>query len=123
MNEAQLKQEDARFQGVSFTDAGGTKEIAGYNCKKATGKLKDGSTFTVYYAPNLIPENTDYSERFAGLKGLPLEFTMTTKKDMKMTMTATKVSIAPQPAAMFNTPNSGYRLLTYDELQSMRNQK
>lgn len=123
MNEAQLKEEDARFQGVTFSDAGGIKEIAGYNCKKAMGKLKDGSEFTVYYAPDLVPENKDYSDRFTGLKGLPLEFTMTTRNDMKMTMTATKVTIAPQPGAKFNTPDSGYRLLTYNELQNMRNQR
>lgn len=121
MNESQLKKEDAKYQGIVFSDAGETKKIAGYDCKKALGKLQDGSSFIVYYTPDLMPENQDYSERFKGLKGLPLEFIMTTHSGVKMTMTATKVTVAPQPSALFATPTSGYRLLTYDELQSMRN--
>lgn len=123
MNATQLQEEDKRFEGVTFTDGTETEQIAGYNCKEAIGKLADGSTFTVYYTPDLIPENKDYSDRFKGLKGLPLKFIMTTRSDMTMTMTATKVTITPQPSALFATPTSGYRLLTYEELQNMRKKR
>lgn len=124
MNEAQLRQEDKRFEGIIFTEVPGeTEKIAGYTCKKAVGKLQDGSSFIVFYTPDLVPENDDYSERFKGLKGLPLKFITTSSKNMKMTMTATKVTIAPQASALFATPTSGYRLLTYDELQSMRSKR
>jgi hypothetical protein len=120
MNESQLKEEGKRFEGITFRDGGETMKIAGYDCRMAVGELADGSTFTVYYAPGLLPENKDYSERFKGLKGVPLKFIMTTRNHMKMTMTATRVTIAPQARALFVTPTSGYRLLTYEELQSMR---
>lgn len=121
MNAADLAKEGDRYQGMTFADVPGTKTIAGYACRKAIGKLKDGSTFTVYYDPDLIPANLNYSERFQGLKGLPLYFETTTHSGVKMTMTAVKVNITQQLSSIFDTPQSGYRELTYAELQSMRN--
>jgi len=120
MNEADLAKESARYDGVTFTDEGSEKKIAGYNCRKAMGKLKDGSTFTVYYTPDLIPEDMEYNARFKGLKGLPLAFEMTTSHHLKMTMTASNVVIGPQPSVKFRTPVSGYREITYNELENLR---
>ena len=31
-----------------------------YKCQKAIGKLKDGTTFTVWYTTDLVPENKDF---------------------------------------------------------------
>lgn len=120
LNAQQLAQESASSQAEQFTDAGAGGEIAGYSCRKAVGKLKDGTTFTVFYTPAIIPENTAYNKRFAGLGGTPLKFETTTARGIKMTMTATHVSLAPQPSAKFDTPTSGYREMTYQELQDLR---
>lgn len=120
MNADDWAKETARYRGITFSDASGSMEIAGYKCRQATGKLKDGSNFTVYYTPQLVPENTTYSERFEGLKGLPLYFEATTPKGIKMTMTATNVNIAQQPSSKFDTPSSGYREISYSELQNLR---
>lgn len=120
MNAEDWAKETARYRGITFTDASGSMTVAGYKCRQATGKLKDGSTFTVYYTPQLIPENTTYSERFEGLNGLPLYFEATTPRGIKMTMTATSVNISQQPASKFDTPSSGYREISYAELQNLR---
>jgi len=120
LNPQQLAEESASTQAEQFTDAGEGGEIAGYACRQAIGKLKDGSTFTVFYTPSIMPENTAYNKRFAGLKGMPLKFEMTTSRGIKMTMTATHVSLAPQPSAKFDAPTSGYREMTYQELQDLR---
>lgn len=117
---AQLAQESARFRGMRFKDGTGTRKIAGYNCKEATGTLPDGSTFKLYYTPDLLPEDNDYNARFAGLKGLPLAFETTTRSHVKMTMTAISVNLAPQPRANFETPTGGYREISYKELQELR---
>jgi len=45
---------------VAFTYANDEKTILGYKCKKAIGKLPSGATFTVWYTPDLIPENKEY---------------------------------------------------------------
>lgn len=120
MNADDWAKETARYQGITFSNASGSMEIAGYKCQQATGKLKDGSTFTVYYTPQLIPENTTYSERFEGLKGLPLYFEATTPGGIKTIMTATSVNISQQPPSKFDVPSSGYREISYAELQNLR---
>lgn len=123
MNAGDWAKETAHYRGVTFTDAAGSREIAGYKCRQATGKLKDGSSFTVYYTSQLIPENTTYSERFEGLKGLPLYFETTTPRGIKMTMTATNINISQQPSSKFDAPSSGYREITYTELENLRKSK
>ncbi|MGH2643686.1 MAG: hypothetical protein ACRDE2_07055, partial [Chitinophagaceae bacterium] len=75
---------------------------------------------TVYYAPDLIPGNATYSERFEGLKGLPLYFETTTPQGIKMAMTATSINIAQQPSSKFDIPTSGYREISYAELENLR---
>lgn len=122
MNADDLKMESAKYQGLTFKDTGGSKEIAGHSCREALGTMADGKTFRVYYAPDLVPENASFSPQFRGLKGLPLQFEITTSSQVKLVMTATSVQIGPQPAAQFDIPKSGYRLLTYTELQRMRAQ-
>lgn len=123
MNADDWAKETARYNGLFFTPASGSTEIAGYKCQKAIGKMKDGNTFTVYYAPQLVPENTTYSERFEGLKGLPLSFETNTPQGIKMTMTAVSVNISQQPSSKFDTPSGGYREITYSELESLRKNK
>lgn len=120
LNAQQFAEESASTQAEQFSDAGAGGEIAGYACKKAIGKLKDGGTFTVFYTPAIIPENTGYNKRFAGLGGTPLKFEATTANGVKMTMTAIRVSLAPQPSAKFDIPTSGYREMSYEELQQLR---
>lgn len=118
----ELARESGRFEGVRFLDGDGARKIAGYVCKEATGQLKDGTSFTLYYTPDLVTEDQDYNDRFRGLKGLPLEFETTTRHHVKMTMTATQISLAPQPRAVFAIPTSGYREISYDELEQLRAQ-
>lgn len=122
-NADELAKESSHYKDIRFTDLGKTRLIAGYNCKEATATLQDGSTFTIFYTSDIMPENTEYNARFDGLKGLPLEFESTNSHHLKMTMTATKVDIAPQPSARFDIPTSGYREITYAELENLRNSK
>ena len=119
MNAEDLAREAERFQGLTFTPTGKTKQVAGYTCKELVGTLKDGSTFSVYYDPNLIPENKQYSNQFQDLNGLPLQFELITKNHQKLLMTAIQVSLTPQPASLFDVPTQGYRVISREELSDM----
>lgn len=119
MSKEDLDKQREKYEGVSFVPREGSKQIAGYNCKHAEGKLKDGSTFTVYYTPDLAPENTNYNKQFTGLKGLPLQYEMTMRNGLKMTLTANNVDLSPVPASLFDIPSSGYRELTMEEVRQM----
>ena len=60
MTQADWREANKKYEGVTFTMENEFKTIAGYKCQKAIGKLKDGSTFTVYFTSELIPENYDF---------------------------------------------------------------
>ena len=111
-------EKNRRYEGIKFTNTGETKSIAGYNCIKAIATLKDGSTFTVYYTPDLVPENKDYDYQFRNLEGLPLEYELTQGK-LKIKYTVSKINMNPVPASKFDIPKSGYREMTYEESKKM----
>lgn len=108
------KEKNRRYEDISFTNTGETKDIAGYKCQKAQAKMPDGSTFVVFYTTELIPENREYDYQFRSLNGLPMEYIMNRGK-MTIRYTVSKISLNPVPASKFDIPKSGYRELTYDE--------
>lgn len=120
-----LKPEDwddknKRYRGITFTDDADTKVIAGYKCTKAIAKAADGSTFTVYYTKDIVPENKDYDYQFRSLPGLPLEYEMV-RGNLKIKYTVSQINLNPVPASKFDIPKSGYREMTYSESKNIKN--
>jgi GLPGLI family protein len=107
-------EKNKKYQGISFTNTNETKTIAEYTCTKAVATLADGSTFTVYYTTDIIPENKEYDYQFKNLNGLPLEYELTQGK-LKIKYTVSKINLSPVPASKFDIPKSGYREMTYQE--------
>ena len=103
-----------KFEGITFENSGETTEISGFNCHKAIAKLKDGSTFTVFYTTDVNAVNKDYDYQFKTLPGLAVQYEMQTGK-MKFKFTLASINYAPVPASKFEIPKSGYRVLTYEE--------
>jgi GLPGLI family protein len=71
-----------------------TKTIAGYTCKKAEFVTKDDDdkevVVTVYYSEEIAGPNANYGGSFPGLKGFPMEYTMT-QGEINTTFTVTEV--------------------------------
>lgn len=107
------------YTQVQFKDASETKQIAGYNCRKAIGKMPDGQTFEVYYTSDLLPENKQYNRRFVNLKGIPLQFEIINKNGSRMHVVATKVDLYAVPGSYFDTPKTGYKEISREELLKM----
>ena len=109
----QKKQEQNRkFEDITFTKTGETKTILGYDCMKVIAKLKDGSSYNVYYASTIIPSNLDYEYQFKNIPGFVLEYeTESDDSKTKIRYTATKITLTPVPASKFELPKSGYRIL------------
>ena len=103
-----------KYEGITFTPTNETKTIAGYTCKKAIAKLKDGTSFTVYYTTDLTTENKEYDYQFKTLPGLALEYESTVG-NLHVRYTASKINFDPVPAQKFAVPQSGYREMTYEE--------
>jgi GLPGLI family protein len=108
------KDANKRYEGVTFAYTDETKTIAGYNCKKAIGKLSDGTAFNVWYTPDLVPENKDFQSANKSLPGLAMEYEAS-MGSLIVTYTVSKISLSPVTAAKFDLPKAGYRILTYAE--------
>ncbi|HTE33368.1 MAG TPA: hypothetical protein VK666_23465 [Chryseolinea sp.] len=119
MTAANWKDKNAKYQGISFTNTSETREIAGYKCTKAVAKMSDGSSFTVFYTPDIIPENKEYDYHFRNLNGLPLEYELT-QRNLTIRYTVSKINMNPVPASKFEIPTSGYREMTYDESKKIK---
>jgi GLPGLI family protein len=103
-----------KFEGINFEITSETKSIAGYNCTKATAKLKDGSLMIVYYAQDINIINKEYNQIFKNLPGLPVQYEFESGK-LKFKYSLASVNYAPVPVSKFDFPKSGYRVMTYDE--------
>jgi len=103
-----------KFDGITFINTAETKVIDGYNCKRASAKLKDGSSISVYYTTDLVAMNKDYDQAFKSLPGFPMEYELETAK-LIFRYHISKIDFSPLPATKFDFPKSGYRIMTYDE--------
>jgi GLPGLI family protein len=112
---AEWKDANKKYEGVSFTyDPKDAKTILGYECKKAIGKLQDGTTFSVWYTPDLIVENREFQYANKDLPGLALQYE-TSLGNMKVTYTVSRISFSPVQASRYDLPKSGFRVMTYAE--------
>ena len=108
------KEANKKYQGITYTYLDEYKTIAGYKCQKALGKLADGTTFTVYFTKELTADNRDFEYAYKTLPGLAMEYE-TIVGDLKVTYTVAKINFNVVPASKFELPNSGFRVMTYEE--------
>jgi GLPGLI family protein len=122
MSSKDWQEKNDRYEGITFTNSKETKDIAGYKCVKAVAKMSDGSAFTVYYTPDIVPENKEYDYHFKNLNGLPLEYELT-QRNLTIKYTVSKINLNPVPASKFDIPTSGYREMTFEESKKIRMEK
>ncbi|MCO6496113.1 MAG: hypothetical protein J5I50_00485 [Chitinophagaceae bacterium] len=107
-----------KYSDITFENTGETAVISGYNCKQAIAKLSNGSSFTVYYTEDIQLNNRGYDPQFKNLPGLAVQYEMNSGK-MKFKFTLDKVNFETVPSAKFETPTSGYRVMTYQETKNI----
>ena len=105
---------NSKYEGITFETTNETLNIAGYNCKKAIARLKDGSSFVVYYTPEVEVADKDYDYQFKNLPGLALQYEWQSGK-MRFKYTLSKINFDVIPISKFDIPKSGYRVMTYGE--------
>ena len=120
MTQADWKVSNKKYEGSTFTYENEFKTIAGYNCQMAIGKLTDGSTFTVYFTKDLVPVNKDFQYLNKELPGLAMQYEAVLGKQ-KVTYTVSNINFNLVPAAKFDLPKSGYRVMTYEETKGGAN--
>lgn len=93
--------------------------IGEYKCKKATAKTEDGKTFIVYFTPDIKISNTRYSNAFAQLPGLPVQYQLQSGNLIFM-YTLGNILYDPVIQSKFEMPKSGFRVMTYEENQQLK---
>jgi len=107
-----MKSQNKKYEGIQFSNTSEKKTILGYECKKVVAKLADGSMYNVFYTPSIIPSNNQYEYQFKDLPGFVLEYEEESEDGKtKIKYSASKISLVPVPAAKFDLPKSGYRVL------------
>ena len=105
---------NGKYEGITFETTNEIMNIAGYKCNKAIAKLKDGSSFVVFYTPELEMADKDYDSQFKTLPGLALQYEWQSGK-MRFKYTLSKINFDAVASSRFDIPKSGYRVLTYGE--------
>lgn len=114
MTPANWKDANKKYEGIIFKYEDEFKDIAGYKCQKAIGTMKDGTTITVFFTKDLVANNREFEYAYKSLPGLAMEYE-TTVGSLKVTYTVSKVNFSIVPAAKFELPKSGFRIMTYEE--------
>jgi GLPGLI family protein len=119
MTADEWKESNKKYEDVTFTYYEDYKTIAGYKCQKAIGKLKDTTTFTVYFTNELLPVNKDFQYLNKNLPGLAMQYEAT-MGNLKVTYTVSAVNLGIVPQSKFDLPKTGYRVMTYEESKAAR---
>lgn len=112
---ANWKKYHKKYDGVVFAKEETMKQIAGYNCKKATGKMADGSTVVAYYCPDLTVMATGFNPLFGSLSGIVLEYEISNPNGVTVNYQAQSVQMTMVNAAQFEMPKSGVKVLTFEQ--------
>lgn len=106
------KKQNDRYTGMQVTLSGDTKTILGYATKKAGIRLKDGTTFFVYYTTAVLATAVENPYQFKNIPGLILEYeTAGDNENKKIIYRAAKIDLSPVPVLKFEIPKKGYRVL------------
>ena len=106
------KEKNKQYEGMSVQLTDETKTILGYDCKKAIATLKNGKVFTMFYAPAIMPSASENPYQFKNIPGFVLEYEAQAEGTaQKIVYSATNISFNPVPAALFDIPVKGYRVL------------
>lgn len=119
LDKTDWEKKNRKYEGIAYAISEETVSIAGYDCKKAVATLKDGNSFTVYFAPGIKVSNLNYDNPFKNLPGLAVQYEWKSGA-MMFKYTLAKISNETIPSSRFEIPKSGYRVLTFEETQKSK---
>ncbi len=118
------KQEDTKkkmeeqTKGVKIDYPDESKQIAGYNCKKAV-ITKGDTTITLFFTSDLKFSGANEMQIYKDIDGIVLESTMPTQdEELTMKIKATEIEKRKVKKNEFNIPGN-YKIVTPEELKSM----
>jgi len=112
LDAGKMRAQNKKYEGIQFNNTGEKKIILGYDCLKLVAKLTNGDAYNVYYTPSIVPSNKQYEYQFKDIQGFVLEYEEASEDGKtNIKYSASKISLVPVPAAKFDLPKNGYRVL------------
>jgi GLPGLI family protein len=96
-----------------------TTTIEGHICKKATATTANGKNYTVYFDPSVTLVNKTYNNAFPQLQGLPVQYELQSG-NLTFKYTLSKISSDAIALNKFETPKTGYRVMTFEENHQLK---
>lgn len=122
MSADDLKKGEENVDGTEITLVDETKEIQGYDCKKAIATNEEGQESVIWYTEDLAINKLGQNYLNKQVPGFPLEFEIN-QGEVKMTMVSTEVNKKldkKKAKELFDTSvPEGYTEMTPEELQGM----
>lgn len=106
----QWKMQNIDYDGMKLFFTSETKNILGYECSKAEATLKNGKTYNIWFATEIIPTIQENPFQFKDVPGLIMEYD-TESGTSKINYTAVKINLSPLPVSIFTIPTTGYKEL------------
>lgn len=108
-----FKKDENIPSSIEYLD--GSKNILGYDCKKAIMKNENGDILMTVFYTNKFKNQAQ--KEFIGLNGFPLSYSMS-QNNMTFEMTATEISEQSMSDNIFKK-SAGYKDISQAELQKM----
>ena len=108
------KDANKKYRNIVFTFIDEYKEIAGYKCQKAMGKMDDSTVVNVFFTREIVADNRDFEFAYKTLPGLAMEYE-TNIRGLRVIYTVSKINFSIVPASKFELPKTGFRVMTYEE--------
>jgi hypothetical protein len=106
------------YPEYTVEESGETKDIAGYNCKKATLKFTDGSDpVEVWYTKDIGIKTPNWSNTYYKIDGVLMEYSLR-KFGLELRFTATSVTEGTIAPEYFTVP-AEYKKIENAELEKM----
>ena len=111
LSKTQWIETNKKFDGATVTMTGDTKNILGYECKKAIIQNSDGNSVSVFFATSIFPSVKEFEYQFKDVPGFVLEYEEVQPGNKRIKYVATKINLSPVQISKFDVPATGYRLL------------
>lgn len=119
LKEMREKNKDEKAPAVKLVD--GTKEIAGFKCKKAIVTTEEGLEVEVWYTDEIkVPNASDMNMGYKGIPGFPAEWSIQ-KGPMNMLFTMTKYEpkVKTEKGFFDLVIPEGYKEVSLEDLKAM----
>jgi hypothetical protein len=119
LNKENWLQKNQYYHNLKFALEPGEQMISGFKTRKATAVLPNDKVFTVYYTPELTVSNNQYNNAFVQLPGIPVQYELESGQ-LKFKYVLSRVGYESIPSEKFETPKTGYRVMTYEDNQQLK---